>query len=96
MAATNAQKNILDAMQRVAIQQLQLREDMITLVVMYTNEGIATMLEENVQALADFTGVTISELVAAKGAMDALITSLGDLTAGTNAYKLLKLANNVP
>ena len=96
MAATNAQQNILDAMQRVAIQQLQLRQDMLTIVVMYVNEGIASMLEADVQALATFAGVTITELVAAKGAMDALVTSLGDLVPGTNAYKLLKIANNVP
>ena len=97
MTMYNAQKNILDAMQQKAISLLRDRNTLIYITQMWTNEAMGSLEDADIQALDSFTGVTKAEALAAKQAMDALLTTIGDPgTVGTNAYKLLKLANNIP
>lgn len=97
MSANNVQKNVLDAMQTRAIQLLQLRNTMLYISQMWVNESLQTLTDQEIQELPTFAGVTAAEALAAKGAFDAVLTALGDPgTAGTQAYRLLKLANNIP
>ena len=93
----NVQTNVLDAMQMKAISLLQDRNKMVYITQMWSNEGVASLTDEDIQGLATFTGVTATEALAAKQAFDAVLTALGDPSVpGSNAYKLLKLANNIP
>jgi len=93
----NTQKNIMTKMQQVALAQLNLAEDMKYITTMWVTENMATIPDEEIQELADFAGVTAVELSAAKVAYDNMLVTMGDLSsAGTNAYKMLKLANVIP
>ena len=93
----NTQKNIATRMQQVALAQLGLAEDMKYISAMWLTESMATIPDAEIQELADFAGVTQTELFACKQAYDAILTTVGDVsTAGTNAYKMLKLANVIP
>jgi hypothetical protein len=93
----NVQTNVLDAMQMKAISLLQDRNTFVYISQMWVNEGLASLTDADIQELATLKGVTQTEALAAKQAFDAVIATLGDPgTAGTNAYKLLKLANNIP
>jgi hypothetical protein len=94
---TNVQQNILTGMQNMAIQLLELRSQLALVTQMWTNEGMVNLADADIQLLSEFAGVTQVEALACKQAFDALVTSLGDPgTAGTNAYKMLKLVNQVP
>jgi hypothetical protein len=93
----NVQKNILTAMQNSAIQMLNLRNTLVYLTTMWTNEGVQSLADADIQTLAEFVGVTQTEALACKQAFDAVVTAVGDPgTAGTNAYKMLKIANRIP
>lgn len=93
----NVQTNVLDAMQMRAISLLQDRNTFLYISQMWVNEGLQSLADADIQELATFKGVTATEALAAKQAFDAVLTALGDPgTAGTNAFKLLKLANNIP
>ena len=93
----NVQQNILDAMQQKAISLLRDRSTLLYITQMWSNESLTTLEDIDIQSLSSFAGVTKTEALAAKQAMDAILTALGDPgTVGTNAYKLLKLANNIP
>jgi len=93
----NTQQNILTAMQSNAIALLELRNKLALLVQMWSNESMTSLSDADIQALVNFSGVTQVEALAAKQAFDAVLASLGDPgTVGTNAFKLLKLANRVP
>jgi len=93
----NVQQNILDAMQQKSISLLRDRNTLLYITQMWSNESLASLADIDIQLLSSFAGVTATEALAAKQAMDAILTTLGDPgTAGTNAYKLLKLANNIP
>jgi hypothetical protein len=97
MAPNNVQTNILDAVQQKAISLLRDRNTLMYISQMWANEGLNTLTDADIQTLATFKGVTAAEALAAKVSMDAILTALGDPgTGGTNAYKLLKLANNIP
>ena len=93
----NTQKNIATRMQQVALAQLGLAEDMKYISAMWLTESMATIPDAEIQELADFAGVTQTELAACKVAFDAILTTMGDLSVGgTSAYRMLKLANVIP
>lgn len=96
MAITNIQVNILDAMQRVALQQLELQNEMTSLVAMWTAESINALTDADIQTLPSFAHVSAAELQAAKNAMDTINTAIGGYVAGTPAIKLLRIVNNIP
>lgn len=97
MTANNTQVNILDGMQNIAMILLELRSRMALTSQMWTNEGVVNLTDSDIQTLATFAGVTAVEALGVKQVFDVLVTALGDPgTAGTNAYKLLKIANNIP
>ena len=93
----NVQQNVLDAMQQKAMSLLRDRNTFMYISQMWTNEGLQSLADGDIQELASFKGVTATEALAAKQAFEAILTTMGDpLTAGTNAFRLLKLANNIP
>jgi hypothetical protein len=93
----NTQKNIATRMQQVALAQLGLAEDMKYISAMWATESMGSVPDVEIQELADFAGVTATEMLACKQAFDAVQTAVGDVSvAGTNAYKMLKLANVIP
>ena len=93
----NVQQNILTAMQSMAIQLIELRYQLALVSQMWTNELMVNLLDADIQSLPEFSGVTAAEALGCKQAFDALVTTFGDPgTSGTNAYKMLKIANKVP
>lgn len=93
----NVQTNVLDALQTESIRVLDQYSTWRYITQMWVNEGLGSLTDEEIQSLATFQGVTATEALAAKQAFDNVLATLGDpLVAGTNAYKLLKLANNIP
>ena len=93
----NTQKNIAVRMQQVALSQLGLAEDMKYISAMWTTESMGSVTDAELQELADFAGVTATEMLACKQAYDAILATVGEVsTAGTNAYKMIKLANVIP
>ena len=57
---------------------------------------MATIVESDLQSLPEFAHVTVAELTAAKNAIDAINTTIGEYTAGTNAVKLMRIVRSVP
>jgi hypothetical protein len=93
----NVQTNVLDGLQQKSMLLLNIRASLIYISSMWVNEGLVNLSDADIQELSTFKGVTATEALAAKQAIDAIVTSMGDpATAGSNAYKLLKLANNIP
>ena len=93
----NVQTNVLDALQQKAILLLNIRASLVYISAMWINEGLVNLTDADIQELATFKGVTATEALAAKGAIDAIVTAMGDpATGGTSAYRLLKIANNIP
>ena len=96
MALTTIQTNLADAMQQTATALLTEQSKMKAITAMWVTEGMTGITDEDLQALASFAHVTAAELAAAKTAMDAIVTSIGDYAVGTNATKLVKIVGNVP
>ena len=93
----NVQTNVLDGLQQKSMLLLNIRASLIYISSMWVNEGLVNLTDADIQMLTTFTGVTATEALAAKGAIDAIVTAMGDpAVGGTNAYRLLKLANNIP
>lgn len=96
MALTVVQKNLADAMQQTAQTLLTEQSKMKAITAMWVTEGMNALTDAELQELASFAHVTVTELTAAKNAMDAIITAVGEYTAGTNATKLVRIVGNVP
>ena len=96
MALTTIQINLADAMQQTATALLTEQSRMKALTAMWVTEGMNGITDEDLQALASFAHVTVAELAAAKTAMDAIVTSIGDYVVGANATKLVKIVGNLP
>jgi hypothetical protein len=93
----NVQQNILTGMQNISITLLEIRNQLALVTQMWVNEGMTSLTDADIQMLSEFAGVTQVEALACKTSFDALLTAIGDPgTAGTVAYKMLKLANRVP
>jgi hypothetical protein len=96
MSTTTVQKNVLAEIQTIASELLSIKARMVSLVAMYTNEGIASLADDDLKELSEFAHVTMVELQAAGGALVAVNTSLGDYTPTSNVAKLLKIVKAVP
>src|SRR3990172_8015081 len=96
MALTTVQINLADAMQQTAQTLLSEQGKMKAITAMWVTEGMNSLTDADLQALASFAHVTVVELTAAKNAMDAVITTIGEYAAGTNATKLVRIVGNVP
>jgi hypothetical protein len=96
MPLTNVQKNVLDEFQILAKITIALKTRLRNAVEMYGNENIAQLTDADIQSIASFAGVTVTEIQGAKGALDTVATAIGEYTAGTPATKLIKICDNVP
>lgn len=96
MATTNVQKNVLSEMQKIATEQLELKNRLEAVVAMWTAESMNAVTDADLLELPEFAHVTAQELQAAKNGMDAISTAVGAYAAGTPATKLLRIVNVVP
>jgi predicted lipoprotein len=96
MSTSMVQQNILTEMQSVATQQLALKNRLEALVAMWSAENMSTLIDVDLQELAEFVHVSAQELAAAKNAMDTISAAIGAYAAGTPATKLLRIVLTVP
>jgi len=96
MAMQNVQKNVASTMQVLALDILSMKNLLSVTVAMYGAEGMATLTDADYAELAELAHVTVAEMTAAKNALDAINTAIGDYAAGTNAQKLMRIINTVP
>ena len=90
------QQNVASEMQSLAEDILVIKNRIAVAVAMYGAEGMTTLADVDLQALSTFAHVTVAELTAAKNALDAINTEIGEYVAGTNATKLMRIALRVP
>jgi hypothetical protein len=96
MAANLVQQNILVEMQIMASELLSFKARIVSLIAMYTNEGIAALTDADFAAMVEFAHITAVENAAAGAALVAINTALGDYTPTSNVAKLLKIVKSVP
>lgn len=95
MAANTVQTNVLDRLQRECLSVLVGRNAWIYIVGMWSPEGVSALTDDEISAI--FPGKTQAEALAAKNALDAILTALGDPTVtNSNANKLMKFLGNIP
>lgn len=96
MALTAVQQNVASEMQTLASDILSIKNRLAVTVVMFLAEGMAQVVEADLQALPEFAHVTVVELVAAKGALNDINVSVGEYVVGSNATKLMRIVRGVP
>lgn len=96
MAMLNVQKNVASEMQELAEQTIALKNRYAVAVAMFNAEGMSSLTDADLQTLPELAHVTILELTAAKNALDAINTAIGDYSAGTNATKLMRIVRVIP
>jgi hypothetical protein len=92
----NLQKNIATEFQNVAVEILTIKPKIAALSNLYVLENMATLTDADYQTMPDFAHITVTEMTAAKNALDALVTAIGDYVTGTAAQKLARIVNRVP
>jgi len=92
----NVQKNVASEIQALALDILKIKNRLAVAVAMYAAEGMATLTDADYAELSELAHVTVAEMTAAKNALDAINTSIGEYTVGTNATKLMRVVNVVP
>lgn len=93
MATTPVQKNVIKELQFLSKVLIAYKTRVRNVVEQYGNEGIANLLDADIQALPGLEGVTAQELQAAKGAHDSMATAAGEYTAGTPLTKCAKVCD---
>jgi len=96
MAMQNVQQNVAVAIQKLATNVLEIKSSLAVAVAMYAAEGMASLTDSDYAELAEFAHVTVAEMTAAKNALDAINTAIGEYVAGTNATKLMRVVRSVP
>lgn len=96
MALLPVQQNVASEIQELADNILVIKNRLAIAVAMYAAEGLGTVAEGDLQALSEFAHVTLAELTAAKNALDAINTAMGEYVAGTNTTKLMRVVRRVP
>ena len=96
MALTNVQKNVLDEMQNLAKEIIAIKTRARNVVEMYSNEGLGSLTDADIQSLTSFEGVTAVELQQAKTSLDTVSTAIGEYVVGTPATRLLRICDNIP
>lgn len=96
MAMLNVQKNVASEIQSLAGDMLRIKNRLAVAVAMYASEGMASLTDADYAELAELAHVTVSEMTAAKNALNEVNTAMGDYTAGTAATRLMRVVNVVP
>ena len=95
MAMTNVQKNVASVIQSTAMDILEIKNRLSVITQMYQTEGMANLIDAD-YAETELEHVTVAEMTAAKNALDAINTAIGDYAVNTNATKLTKVLRSVP
>lgn len=95
MAMNSTQQNVASELQTIASQLILMQSRCTMLALMWTNEGMAALTDQDFAELAPFAHVTTAEFTAAATAIAAVNTTLN---AGTpsNWSKMLKIVQAVP
>jgi hypothetical protein len=93
MATTPVQKNIIKELVFLSKLMIAYKTRVRNVVEQYGNEGVANLLDADVQALPGLEGVTAQELQAAKSAHDTMATAAGEFVAGTPMTKFTKVVD---
>jgi hypothetical protein len=96
MSMNTVQQNVASAAQQLAEQLVAIKPDLEGVTAMYTSEGLGNLQDSDYAELPELAHVTVSEMGNAIGAMNAVLTTLGDFAGGENAYKLLRICHIVP
>ena len=92
----NVQKNVASEIQALALDILKIKNRLAVAVAMYVAESMATLSDADYAELSELAHVTVTEMTAAKNALDAINTAIGEYAVGTNATKLMRVVNEVP
>jgi hypothetical protein len=57
---------------------------------------MASLTDADYLAMPDFAHITVVEMTAAKNALDAINTAIGEYATGTAAQKLARIVSRVP
>lgn len=96
MAGMSAvQQNVVSEIQSLAADEIRIQSRLTAIAAMYTNEGLASLVDADFALYAPFVQITASEFQAACGALAAINAAIN---AGTpsNWSKLLKICEGVP
>lgn len=96
MAMLNVQKNVASEIQALANDMLKIKNRLAVAVAMYASEGMASLTDADYAELSELAHVTVSEMTAAKNALNELNTTLGEYATGTVATRLMRVVNVVP
>ena len=96
MAMQNVQKNVASEMQVLATDLLRIKNRLAVAVAMYASEGMAQLTDADYAELPEFAHVTVTEMTAAKNALNDINTALGEYVAGTAVTRLMRVVNKVP
>ena len=96
MALQAVQQNLASEIQTLASEIIAIKNRLSVVVAMYAAENMAAIVDADLQSLPEFAHVTVAELTAAKNALDAINTTIGEYVAGTNAVKLMRIVRSVP
>ena len=88
----NIQLNVLDKIQKLALNFVDDRAELTKLIGMWGNEFSVVPETAELQEIPQFAHMTKAELTAAAGALLAVSTALGEFNeANSNVVKLLKI-----
>jgi hypothetical protein len=94
MAILNIQRLILSEITDLSTILVSSQNRMRILMEMYPTEGIADLLENDIQVVVP--QATVQKLSDAKAALDVIYAAIGDFGVGTPATKLLRFLNSIP
>jgi len=92
----NVQKNVASEMQAIAADVLRLKNRLAVVIAMYQAEGMAGLADADYSELSEFAHVTVTEMTAARNALNEVNTALGEYAAGTAVTRLMRIVNVVP
>lgn len=92
----NVQKNVASEIQALASDMLRIKNRLAVAVAMYASEGMASLTDADYAELPELAHVTVTEMTAAKNALNEINTALGEYTTGTAAIRLMRVVNVVP
>ena len=96
MTMLNVQKNVASEIQALALDILKIKNRLAVAVAMYVAESMSTLTDADYAELPELAHVTVTEMTAAKNALDTINTTVGEYVVGTNATKLMRVVNTVP
>jgi len=96
MSMLNVQKNVASEIQAIAVDILRIKNRLAVSVAMYVAESMSTLTDADYAELPELAHVTVMEMTAAKNALDAVNTAIGEYVVGTNATKLMRVVSTVP